>query len=311
MKLNLTDTTDRFARIRTTEGQKVIKNLLLLILSFLGVYVLINIVWLLIALLCWIIVLHLSGTDILEGNAFIVFQLYITVFTILIVFAVCLSGEKRPLRTLGITGRRCLPDYLTGAAAGLAMFSAVMGIAIAGGAVTFDGVNSAVPVMPMILLFIGWMIQGFSEELTFRGYILMSAGTHQKPWTAVLISSVLFGLVHLGNPGVSAAAVVNIILFGVVTALYFLRTDSIWGCAALHSVWNWAQGNFYGLKVSGLDTAYSVLHCSQIDGKAWLNGGDFGMEGGIATTAVLAVTLLVLFLLPARRTDAVSSPVSG
>ena len=175
------------------------------------------------------------------------------------------------------------------------------GLAVLGGGAFFDGVNPAIPVSTMLILFVGWMLQGFSEELTFRGYILMSSGTYHRPWAAVLISSVLFGAVHLGNPGVTVFAVLNITLFGIVMELYFLRTDSIWGCAALHSIWNWAQGNFYGLRVSGLDAADSVLYFSQSSGKTWLNGGEFGMEGGAATTAVLLVTMLVLFFLPNRK----------
>ena len=215
----------------------------------------------------------------------------------------CRCIERRAFRTLGLTGKRMLPDYLAGLLLGFAMFSAVLLLILAGGAAVRE--ENAVQPKPLLAgcLAVGWMIQGFSEELTFRGYLMMSLGTRTKPWRAVIYSAVCFALAHLGNSGISLPALVNLTLFGILMSLLVLRTDSIWCAAAVHAVWNWAQGSFYGLQVSGMETGASFFRFALTGSRTWLGGGAFGPEGGAAATLLLAVCITVLLLLPNRSGD--------
>ncbi len=73
-------------------------------------------------------------------------------------------------------------------------------------------------------------------------------------------------------------------------ALYMLKTDNIWGVAALHGAWNFAQGNLVGVAVSGQNAGGSLLHFQARSGVPdWLSGGAFGLEGNIVTCLVLLV----------------------
>ena len=74
-----------------------------------------------------------------------------------------------------------------------------------------------------------------------------------------------------------------------------------WGAAALHSVWNWAQGNFFGMQVSGIPTGSSVFSFSQTEQAKWIGGGMFGLEGGAAATVVMLAVIVILLLIPARK----------
>jgi membrane protease YdiL (CAAX protease family) len=115
---------------------------------------------------------------------------------------------------------------------------------------------------------------------------------------AIAVSSVAFSLLHVDNAAVTPIALVNIALFGVFAGIYFLRRGSIWGIAALHSAWNFAEGNIFGVRVSGALPQASMFTATA-DGSMWLlSGGDFGAEGGLAVTAVLAIATIAVYCIP-------------
>ncbi|MBR3419727.1 MAG: CPBP family intramembrane metalloprotease [Oscillospiraceae bacterium] len=301
--LKLTETIPQFERIRSLPNQRVPKNIFILFLLAVG-YWLCDQIGLIIVLAPISILLMLSGHVQQSGPGYMTMMLYCTIVSIIINILIYKLIERRTGRTMGLTKHRCVSDYLIGGVFGLAMFSAVIGLNYAAGAVRV-GSSDAPMNIPLMLLFAGgWMIQGFSEEFAFRGFMMMSAGTYKKPWIAVIFSALMFGAAHIGNSGSTVSGVLNVALFGVIMSLYMLRTDSIWGPAALHSVWNWAQGNFFGLKVSGMDVGASFLHFEQTDNAAWMNGGSFGLEGGLGTTIVLVVVgVILLCFVPQRKTE--------
>ena len=94
---------------------------------------------------------------------------------------------------------------------------------------------------------------------------------------------------------------INLILFGVFMSVLVLKLNSIWMACAIHSVWNFVQGNFYGILVSGNDFGPSVFRFESTEGMELLNGGSFGMEGGIATSVVLTVSIIIVLLLKPRE----------
>jgi membrane protease YdiL (CAAX protease family) len=119
--------------------------------------------------------------------------------------------------------------------------------------------------------------------------------------SGILISSILFTLLHLLNPNLTALAVLNLFLFGVFASLFALYEGGLWGIFAIHTVWNWAQGNLFGFSVSGSDLSPATFLRFSLTGPDWLTGGKFGPEGGLAVTVVMLTGCVILFLSARRR----------
>lgn len=77
-------------------------------------------------------------------------------------------------------------------------------------------------------------------------------------------------------------------------SLYLLKTDTVWGVAGIHGAWNFAQGNLFGILVSGQPSGTSLMTFLPQGNQAWLSGGSFGIEGSIMTSLVLL--LLIVYL---------------
>jgi membrane protease YdiL (CAAX protease family) len=120
---------------------------------------------------------------------------------------------------------------------------------------------------------------------------------------AIMINSIVFAMLHLLNSGISFLAFINLILYGILASLYFIKRGNIWGVAAFHSIWNFVQGNFYGIKVSGMDTGTSVFASSTEAGKAIINGGAFGLEGGLGVTIVLVIGIVMIYLMKEKASE--------
>ena len=84
--------------------------------------------------------------------------------------------------------------------------------------------------------------------------------------------------------------------FGSLSSVYGIPTNSIWGVCAIHSVWNFVQGNFYGFQVSGLETENSLFSFTSLESGKLINGGTFGMEGGLGVTIVLIVAIIIVII---------------
>ncbi len=191
-------------------------------------------------------------------------------------------------------------QYRTGS--GICHVYSVLLLNLLFGGVKFEGMQNY-SIVTVLLMLAGYLFQGMSEEVICRGFMMSSTLRHHGVWLAVIINSVFFGLAHLGNSGVNFLAVFNIILYGVFMSLYVLRTGSLWGSCAIHSIWNFVQGNFYGMPVSGIDSGDSIFRFSLNNGMELVNGGTFGSEAGICTLIVLILSTVVLFLVPLKTGD--------
>jgi membrane protease YdiL (CAAX protease family) len=212
--------------------------------------------------------------------------------------------ERRPLWSTGME-RPFLRKYLRGLVIGFLMFTAVVVLlAIFDFVITetpFTKRFSLLSIAGAMLVFLGWMVQGAAEELLARGFLLPVIGVRWGPWAGVIISALFFALLHLSNPHIDFLSILNLALFGLFAAQYALYEGSLWGIFAIHAIWNWAQGNFFGLAVSGLEINSGMLFDLMENGPDWLTGGLFGPEGGLVVTFVLLMGMLLLILVGRRR----------
>ena len=212
--------------------------------------------------------------------------------------------EGRPMWTLGYERARALLRYAGGFAAGILIFAGAAGLLMALGALRLeagDPSRQGIAALGGVLIALtGWIVQGGAEEVVLRGWALPVLGARYRPWIGLALSSVIFALLHGMNSHLSVLALVNLALFGVFAGLYALREGSIWGISALHSAWNWVQGNILGFEVSGLEAGGVSLWKLKTQGPDWITGGGFGPEGGVAVTAVLLIGIAVILFWPSR-----------
>jgi uncharacterized protein len=171
--------------------------------------------------------------------------------------------EKRPFWTLGYELKNAVKQYARGFLFGMLMFVGSVAILGAFGSVAFEAGDPSqqgvAAIGGVILVLIGWVIQGGAEEVLIRGWVLPVIGARYKAWIGLLVSSLIFAILHGLNPNLSVIALINLALFGVFAGLYAMREGSLWGISAIHSVWNWVQGNFFGFEVSGTQAEGGTL----------------------------------------------------
>lgn len=145
-------------------------------------------------------------------------------------------------------------------------------------------------------LFLVLLVPAAAEEVLFRGYplALLTEGLGMK-W-GVGLTSGLFALLHLANPGLTPLAVMNLFLAGVVLALVVIRTGSLWWAIGAHLGWNWSTWWILGQPVSGLPAEEAPLLSFTAEGPSWLSGGAFGLEGSLAVTVLLLGSGGVLYM---------------
>lgn len=150
--------------------------------------------------------------------------------------------------------------------------------------------------LSLVLYLILFILVGFAEELLSRGYIIgaMEASNNNK-WFAIMVSAVIFSLMHYGNNGFSFIPFLNIFLVGILFGVMYVKTKSIWLSTGFHITWNFFQGCIYGMPVSGITTP--KLYEMTFVGNSILNGGTFGPEGGLIVTMVIILMLVSLVFL--------------
>jgi len=138
-----------------------------------------------------------------------------------------------------------------------------------------------------------------AEELMFRGYPFQRLVEATGAARAIVVFSILFGAVHLMNPGASAWGLINTIVIGIFLAVAYLRTRALWLPWGFHFAWNLTMGLLIGLPVSGFRLFNVVVH-STATGPKWLTGGGYGIEASATGALAIGVSLVIVWLLPLR-----------
>ena len=196
------------------------------------------------------------------GHYSIFFQLGSFFFMALLVFLWVKFREKRPFSSLGFFKEGWLKELGKGFLIGSRQF---------------------------------WILQGGTEELVTRGWLFPAVSAKSNILVGVLVSSALFGAMHLLNAGVTVLSIVTIILDGIFACLLMIKYDNMWVLAGMHGAWNFVQGNVYGIQVSGNGATASVFNYTSQTSIDWLSGGAFGAEGSIFASIVLIGCIAYLY----------------
>jgi len=139
-----------------------------------------------------------------------------------------------------------------------------------------------------------------AEELMFRGYPFQHLERGIGAVGAIAVFAVLYGLLHLLNPGAGRWGVANTILIGVLLSIAYLRTRSLWLPWGIHFGWNATLGSVLGLPVSGF-RFFNVYARTTATGPKWVTGGSYGVEASAVGALAILVGILIVWKLPMEK----------
>jgi len=193
--------------------------------------------------------------------------------------------DKKSFESLGLKlSRQTWIDLMLGIGITFVQFVFIFAVMLGLGWLTFEGfawqfdplgtVIKGVLTFFVVFLFVGW-----NEELLSRGYHLQTIASGLNLFWGVVISSAVFGLLHLGNPNATWVSAAGIFFAGIFLAYGYVRTKQLWLPIGLHIGWNFFEGVVFGFPVSGLDI-YAVTRIEVTGPELW-TGGAFGPEAGL------------------------------
>lgn len=174
---------------------------------------------------------------------------FILVALVAIILYINALLEGRPLIELNL--KSALIELPLGLILGLATFSTVVLIMWLLGVLQFEGVNAYSNMLNMFPLLV---LAGFIEEYIFRGIIFKLSEEMVGTWIAIIIQGAFFGLVHAPNTNATAFSTFAIAVeAGILLVAVYMLTRRLWMAIGVHFAWNWVQGPFFGIPVSGHD----------------------------------------------------------
>jgi CAAX protease family protein len=237
----------------------------------------------------------------LESSAFLI-TAYAPVALLVILWL--WRREKRRPNTLGLVRRGAIRNVLYGFGFGAGMIAVGVVLLLTSGDtdLSFEQSSTAgwIALAPGAVVLAGWCVQGLTEEMMFRGWMLQNSGIQLGPIVGAAVTIVFFAMAHLANPGITALSALNIALIGILFTLIAFLEGGLWAVTGFHIAWNWAQSNIFGFKVSGLDVGGGSLIQIVPTGTNGITGGDFGFEGSVAATTTIVIAILVVLAIASR-----------
>ena len=218
--------------------------------------------------------------------------------------------DRRPFSEFGLRlNREWWLDFGFGLFLGALLMTSIFLLELMAGWVTIVGTFEAVgggPFFPTILApVVFFLCVGIYEELISRGYQLTnmaeglnfpSLGPKGAVVVAWVLSSSLFGLLHLPNPNAGLISAINIAFAGLLLGIGYILTGRLGIPIGLHITWNFFQGNVFGFPVSGIPPVGATFLSIEQGGPSLFTGGSFGPEAGLLDIAATIIGSLLIWL---------------
>jgi len=216
----------------------------------------------------------------------------------LVVWAWVHQVEQRPLTTLGLVGAGRARLFVRGHAIGMGSVLAVVLCIWAAGGYKAEGrfmaFSSAADVLGIAVLLLGFAVQSSVEELVFRGWMLSAIARKLNLPIAVVLSSIVFTLLHY-SPGQHPLALVGTMVFALFACGWALSAGNLWGVMGWHAGWNWLLATGFELPLSGVASITPALLLQLVpQGADVLTGGSHGPEASVVSIVVFGVAAAVL-----------------
>jgi len=213
--------------------------------------------------------------------------------------------ERRNVGAYGVPWRRAFSArFWQGALWGIVQLSAMMLLIAAWHGYSFGGLalGRGMAIDYALRWAVVFLAVGVAEEFLFRGYLLYTLTEGVGFWPAALLLSLIFGAVHLHNPGEGVVGALSVFTIGLFLCLTLRSTGDLWLAIGWHAAFDFGETYLYSVPNSGL-VMPGHLFAASLHGARWLTGGSVGPEGSAFSFAVLAVTA-VAFNFVYRRHNA-------
>jgi uncharacterized protein len=206
--------------------------------------------------------------------------------------------HRQRIAALGLPRvRGALRQFVIGCAVGFGLtVLAVAPIAISGDLSLHLRVGLHILLRAAAVLFV-LLVGALAEELIFRGYPFQHLVEGIGAAGAIAVFAILFGAVHLSNPGANLWGLINTILIGVLLSIAYLRTRALWLPWGIHLGWNLTLGFLLGMPVSGL-RIFNVVVRTDVTGPKWATGGGYGVEASVTGAVIALLGTLIIWKLP-------------
>jgi membrane protease YdiL (CAAX protease family) len=204
--------------------------------------------------------------------------------------------ERRSVTELGVSQ---LPRELAiGGLIGAGLYTACVLVLMVLGIYRIDGLYPLSYMLPAMAMALS---SGVLEELIFRGVLFRIVEESLGSWISLLISSFVFGFIHLINPaGTVMGALFISIEAGVLLGAAYMLTRRLWMSIGFHIAWNYTQSGVFSGIVSGSDTDPGLIKAT-IDGPKYLTGGSFGLESSLVAFCLCTTTGVIMLVLAVRK----------
>lgn len=215
----------------------------------------------------------------------------------LVTIAYCRLVEKKKIKEIGFSGNPL--EYLAGALLAGLLLGIIMSAACVFDAITFQGFSTDVDFGSLLLWIVAFGIQGATEEIMCRGFLLNSLKSKVSAPVAILVSSTAFAFPHLSSLleadfVYALVGIINLYLISIIFSIFVLWRSNIWIACGLHSVWNFILYAIMGLSLSGSESGTKGVILFEVKEASILNGAEYGIEASVITTVVLAALALIM-----------------
>lgn len=211
--------------------------------------------------------------------------------------------EHRPITSYGLVVGAGQPWLiLAGIVCGVGMMTALILLIRALGGIQFSGLalHGSVLLKSAALYGIAFLLVGFFEEFTFRGYMQKVLGERIGFRPAAVILSALFGAVHFLNGGETWVGALMAAGFGVVSCVALQRTGSLWLSIGMHAGFDYAETFIFGVPDGGFPARNALMNAT-LHGPNWLTGGVVGPEGSVMAFVMLAGSFVLIWMIFSPR----------
>ena len=234
---------------------------------------------------------YISDTKLLMENKMMllmmVSQLFGTLFTVWI-FQKFINRES--FTSIGLEFSEYKDDFVSGLLFGAGLIALGFGVLYIFNCLSIASIQFSLIDQLFYLYLFG--VVSLNEEIAIRGYILQNLSSSFNKYIALVLSSLVFMIMHIGNPNMSAIPLFNLFLAGLLLGVYCIHKNNLWFPIGAHFTWNYCQGPVLGFEVSGNDV--DSIFIQSLDGSELITGGEFGFEGSIILTVFMIIGIIYL-----------------